>query len=95
MRPRAAHCLGPELLVPCTGTSDGQWAARVRGSACPSIYRIPYMSCLSPSLPCLYHSMVRTNPNRAARPRPQSLGDGKADHPRGSRAHRPSAAQSS
>jgi hypothetical protein len=94
-RPRAAHCLGPELPVPCIGTSGGQWTARVRGSACPSICRIPYMSYLSPSLPCLYHSMVRANPNRAARPRPQSLGDGEEDRPRGSRACRLSNAQSS
>jgi hypothetical protein len=94
-RPCAAHCLGPELSVPCTGTSGGQCTTRVRGSTCPSICRIPYMSCLSPSLPCLYRSMVRSNPNRAARPHPQSLGDGEEDRPRGSRACRPSNAQSS
>jgi hypothetical protein len=73
-RPRVVHCLGPELLVPCTGTSSGQWTTRVCGSACPSICHIPYVSCLSPSLPCLYRSMVRANPNRSAHSHPQSLG---------------------
>jgi hypothetical protein len=48
------------------------------------------VSCLSPSLLCLYCSLVRANPNRAARPHPQSLGDGEEDRPHGSRARRPS-----
>jgi hypothetical protein len=39
--------------------------------------------------------MVHANPNRATRPCPQSLGDGEEDHPYGSRARRPSNAQSS